>query len=172
MVGCYQRVGGASGGIMEGACHRDEQVRNGADGVRSAKTSSTKRCGVVDNVPGDYGRLVVISMLINLGTLSKAMWKDCCTMLYDHNNTSSPTSDLDADIANCYANPQGLVLAPNCQLLNCPNSKVLKSKRTHKTKFIRSIRRAHHRFLAERLNRQYTIHHFFDPSVPTPALYL
>ena len=30
--------------------------------------------------------------------------------------------------------------------------------------------RARRRFLAERLNRQYTIRHFFDPSVPTPAL--
>ena len=32
------------------------------------------------------------------------------------NNTSSPTSDLDADIANCYANPQDL--AADRQLLN------------------------------------------------------
>jgi hypothetical protein len=32
------------------------------------------------------------------------------------------------------------------------------------------LRRAHRRFLAERINRQYTIRHFFRPSVPTPAL--
>ena len=111
----------------------------------------------------------VISTLTNLGTFSKAMWKDRGTKLHDPNNTSSPTSDLDADIAHCYANPQDL-LAADRQLLNRPISKVLKSKRTHKTKFLRSIRRAHRRFLAERLERQYTIRHFFDPSVPTPAL--
>jgi hypothetical protein len=105
-------------------------------------------------------------MLKNLGTFSKAMWKVRCTKLHDPNNTSSPTSDLDADIAHCYAN----LLAADRQLLNRPISKVLKSKGTHKTKFLRGIRRAHLRFLAERLERQYTIHHFFDPSVPTPAL--
>ena len=109
----------------------------------------------------------VISTLTNLGTFSKAMWKDRCTKLHDpHNNTSSPISDLDADIANCYANPQDLFAADR-QLLNRPISKVLKSKRAHKTKFLRNIRRAHRRFLAERLNRQYTIRHFFDPSVLT-----
>jgi hypothetical protein len=53
----------------------------------------------------------VILTLINLGTFSKAMWKDRCTKLHDPNNTSSPTSDLDADIANCYANPQDLLAA-------------------------------------------------------------
>ena len=79
------------------------------------------------------------------------MWEDRCTKLHDPNNTSSPTSDLDADIANCYANPQDL-LAADRQLLNRPISNVLKFKRTHKTKFIRSICRAHRRFLAERLN--------------------
>ena len=127
-------------------------------------------------VPNPYNKTLqqlsawVISMLTNLGTFSKApMWKDCCTKLHDPTNTSSPTADIDADIANCYENPQDL-LAADCQLLNRPISKVLKSKRTHKTKFLRSIRRAHRRFLAERLNRQYTIRHFFDPSVPTPAL--
>ena len=47
----------------------------------------------------------VISTLTNLGTFSKAMWKDRCTKLHDPNNTSFPTADLaDADIANCYAN--------------------------------------------------------------------
>jgi hypothetical protein len=111
----------------------------------------------------------VSSTLTNLGTFSKAMWKDRCTKLHDPNNTSSPTSNLDADIAHCYAKPQDL-LAADGQLLNRPISKVLKSKRTHKTKLLRSIRRAHRRFLAERLERQYTIHHFFNPSVPTPAL--
>jgi hypothetical protein len=74
-------------------------------------------------------------MLTNLRTFSKAMWKDCCAKLHDPNNTSSPTSDLDADIAHCYANPQDL-LADDRQLLNRPISKVLKSKRTHKTKFL------------------------------------
>ena len=110
-----------------------------------------------------------ISTLTNLRTFSKAMWKDHCTKLHDPNNTSSPTSDLDADIANCYANPQDL-LAADCQLLNRPISKVLKSKHTHKTRFLRGIRRAHRRFLAEHINRQYTIRHYFDPSVPTLAL--
>ena len=56
------------------------------------------------------------------------------------------------------------LLAADRQLLN--RIKVLKSKRTYKTKFLR--RRAHRRFLAER--RQYC--HFFDPSAPTPALIL
>ena len=77
----------------------------------------------------------VISTLTNLGKFSKAIWKERCTKLYEPNNTSSPTSDLDA---NCYANPQDL-LAADRQLLNRPISTVLKSKRTHKTKFIRSI---------------------------------
>jgi hypothetical protein len=77
----------------------------------------------------------VISTLTNLGTFSKVMWKDRCTKVHDPNNTSSPTSDLDADIAHCYANPQDL-LAADRQLLNRPISKVLKSKRTHKTKFL------------------------------------
>jgi hypothetical protein len=78
------------------------------------------------------------------------MWKDRYTKLHDPNNTSSPTSDLDAGIAHCYANPQDL-LAEDHQLLNRPILKVLKSKRTHKTMFLRSIRRVHRRFLAERL---------------------
>ena len=50
------------------------------------------------------------------------------------------------------------------------NLQVLKSKRTHTTKFLRGIRRAHRRIITERLQRQYTLRHFFDPSVPTPAL--
>jgi hypothetical protein len=58
----------------------------------------------------------MISMLANLGTFSKAVWKDRYTKLHDSNDTSSPTSDLDADIANCYANPQDL-LAFDRQLL-------------------------------------------------------
>ena len=105
----------------------------------------------------------------NLGKFSKAMRKDRCTKLHDLKDTSFPTADLDAGIAHCYAKPQD-ILAADRQLLNRPISKVLKSKRTHKTKFLCSIRRAHRRFLAERLSRQYTIRHFFDPSVPTPAL--
>jgi len=111
----------------------------------------------------------VISTLTNLGKFSKAMWKDCCTKLHDPNNTSSSTADLDAEIAHCYANPQD-ILAADRQLLNRPISKVLKSKRSHKPKFLRGIRRAHRRFLAERLDRQYTIRRFFNPSVPTPVL--
>jgi hypothetical protein len=99
----------------------------------------------------------VISTLSNLGNFSKAMWKDRCTKLHDPNNTSSPTADLDAEIALCYANPQD-ILAADCQLLNHPISKVLNFKCSAKTKF-----------LAERLEWQYTIRHFFDPSVPTPA---
>ena len=76
----------------------------------------------------------VISKLTNLGTFSKAKWKDRCTKRRDPINTSSPTSDLDADTANCYANPQDL-LATDRHLLNRPISKVLKSKRTHKPDF-------------------------------------
>jgi hypothetical protein len=75
----------------------------------------------------------VISTLTNLGTFSKATWKDCCTKLHDPNNTSSPTSDLDADIANCYANPQDL-LAADRQLLNRLILKVLSFRRSCKTK--------------------------------------
>jgi hypothetical protein len=48
------------------------------------------------------------------------MWKDCCTKLHDPNNTSSPTADLDAEIAHSpYANPQD-ILAADRQLLNRP----------------------------------------------------
>jgi len=112
---------------------------------------------------------LVISTPTNLGTFSKAMRKDHCTKLHDPTNTSSPTSDLDADIANCYANPQDL-LAADRQLLNRPISKVLKFIRTHKTSWVYSIRRAHCRFLTESINRQYTIRHFVNPSVPTSAL--
>lgn len=96
------------------------------------------------------------------------MWKDRCTKLHDPNNTSSPTGDLDAKIALCYANPQDL-LAADRQLLHKPISKVLKSRRPAKTKFLRGIRRAHRRFIKERLERQYSIRHFFEPSVPSPA---
>ena len=111
----------------------------------------------------------LISTLSNLGNFSKAMWKDHCTKLLDPNNTSSPTADLDTEIALCYANPQD-ILAANCQLLNRPISKVLNSKCSAKTRFLRGIRRAHRRCLAERLEWQYyTLCHSFDPSVPTPA---
>jgi hypothetical protein len=48
----------------------------------------------------------VISTLSKLGNFSKAMWKARCTKLHDPNNTSSPTADLDAEIAHCYANPK------------------------------------------------------------------
>jgi hypothetical protein len=53
----------------------------------------------------------VISTLANLGNFSKAMWKDRCTKLHDPNNTSSPTADLDAEIAHCNANPQDILAA-------------------------------------------------------------
>ena len=62
------------------------------------------------------------------------MWKDRCTKLHDPNNTSSPTADLDAEIAHCYANPQD-ILATDRQLLNRPISKVLNSKRSVKPNF-------------------------------------
>jgi hypothetical protein len=39
------------------------------------------------------------------------VWKDRYTKLHDPNNTSSPTADLDAEIALCYANPQDLLAA-------------------------------------------------------------
>jgi hypothetical protein len=111
----------------------------------------------------------LILTLTNLGTFSKDMWIDCCTKLHDSNNTSSPTADLDAEIAHCYANLQD-ILSADRRLLNRPTSKVLKSKHAHKTKLLRGICHAHCRFLAEPLEMQYTMRHFFDPSVPTPAL--
>ena len=125
------------------------------------------------NVPNPYNKnpqpsAWVISTLSKLGNFSHAMWKDRCTKLHDPNNTSSPTADLDAEIALCYANPQDL-LAADRQLLHKPISKVLKSRRPAKTKFLRGIRRAHRRFIKERLERQYSIRHFFEPSVPSPA---
>jgi hypothetical protein len=67
------------------------------------------------------------------------MWKDRCKKLHDPNNTSSPTAGLDAEIAHCYANPQD-ILAADRQLLNRPIPKVLKFKRSTKTKFLRGIR--------------------------------
>jgi hypothetical protein len=125
------------------------------------------------NVPNPYNKnpqpsAWVISTLRKLGNFSHAMWKDRCTKLHDLNNTSSPTADPDAEIALCYANPQDL-LAADRQLLHKPISKVLKSRRPAKTKFLHGIRRAHRRFIKERLKRQYSIRHFFEPSVPTPA---
>jgi hypothetical protein len=167
------RYSGRTKLLVQQALH--EQERIGWDNTFRGYLSLT--WGLLEaphEVPNPYNKTPhssawVISTLTNLGTFSKAMRKDRCTKLHDPNNTSSPTSDLDADIANCYANPQDL-LAADRQLLNRPISKVLKSKRTHKSKFLRSIRRAHRRFLAERLNQQYTIRHFFDPSVLTSAL--
>jgi len=76
----------------------------------------------------------VISTLSKLGNFSKAMWKARCTELHDPNNTSSPTADLDAEIAHCYANPQD-ILAADRQLLHKPISKVLKSRRSAKPHF-------------------------------------
>jgi cellobiose phosphorylase len=64
----------------------------------------------------------VISTLTKLGTCSKAMRTDRNKKLHAPTNTSSQTSDLDADIANYYANPQDL-LAADPQLLNRPISK-------------------------------------------------
>jgi hypothetical protein len=125
------------------------------------------------DVPNPYNKnpqpsAWVISTLSKLGNFSKAMWKNRCMKLHDPNNTSSPTADLDAEIALCYANPQDL-LAADRQLLHKPISKVLKSRRPAKTKFLLGIRRAHRRLIKERLERQYSIRHFFEPSIPTPA---
>jgi hypothetical protein len=152
-----------------------EQERIGWDKAFRGYLSLT--WGLLENphdVPNPYNKnpqpsAWVISTLSNLGNFSKATWKDRCTELHDPNNTSSSTADLDAEIAYCYANSHD-ILAADCQLLNSPTSKVLKSRRSAKTKFLHGIRRAHRRFLAECLERQYTIRHFFDPSVPTPAL--
>jgi hypothetical protein len=104
-------------------------------------------------VPNPYNKTPqpsewVISTLANLGTFSKAMWKDRCTKLHDPNNTSSPTSDLDADIAHCYANPQEL-LAADRQLYSISLSRRPQIQ-THSQNQISC--------------------HFFDPSVTTPAL--
>jgi hypothetical protein len=96
----------------------------------------------------------VISTLSKLGNFGKAMWKARCTKLHDPNNTSSPTADLDAEISHCYANPQD-ILAADRQLLHKPISKVLKSRRSAKTTFLCGIRRAHRRFIKERLEMQY-----------------
>jgi hypothetical protein len=120
----------------------------------------------------------VISTITKLGTFSKAMWTDRNQKLHDPTNTSSRTSDLDAHIvsyyadahiANYYANPQDLLAAAR-QLLHHPISQVLRSRRATKTKWIRSIRRAHRRLLEDRTNRQHTIRHFFDRSVPPSDL--
>jgi hypothetical protein len=54
------------------------------------------------------------------------------------------------------ANPQDL-LAADRQLPHKPSSKVLKSRRPAKIKFLRGIRRVHRRFIKERLERQYSI---------------
>jgi hypothetical protein len=132
----------------------------------------------------------MISTLSKLGNFSKAMWKARCTELHDPNNTSSPTADLDAEITLCYANPQDL-LAADRQLLHKSISKVLKSRRPAKTKFLRGIRSAHRRFFkdaskgsiqsATSLNRQFPILHplilsfVFHKDVlsnPTPVLRL
>ena len=110
----------------------------------------------------------MISTLANLGTFSKAMWTENDQKLHDTTNTSSTTSDLDADIATYYANPQDL-LAANRQLLHRRISKVLRSRRSIKTKWIRNIRRAHRSFLTESTNRQHTLRHFFDRTVPSPG---
>jgi hypothetical protein len=97
----------------------------------------------------------VISTLSNLGNFS--------------GKTAARNSMIPiAEIAHCYANPQD-ILAADRQLLNRPISKVLNFKRSTKATFLHGIRRAHRRFLSERLERQYTIRHFFDPSVPNPA---
>ena len=111
----------------------------------------------------------MISTLTNLGTFSKATWTDRDQKLHEPTNTSSPTSDLNADIVNYYANPQDL-LAADRQLLNRPIAKILRFKRLTKTRWICSIHRAHRRFLEECTNRQHTMRHFFDRSVPPPGL--
>jgi hypothetical protein len=93
------------------------------------------------DVPNPYNKnpqpsAWVISRLSNLGSFSKAVWKARCTKLHDPNNTSSPTADLDAEIAHCYANPQDIIAADR-QLLHKAISKVLKSRRFAKTTFLR-----------------------------------
>ena len=160
------RYSGRTKLLVQQALH--EQASIGWDKAFRGYLSLT--WGLLENpheVPTPYNKnpqasAWVISTLTNFGKFSKAMCKDRCMKLHDPNNNSSPTSDLDADIAHCYANPQDR-LAADRQLLNRPISKVLKSRRAHKTKFLHGIRRAHRRFLAERLERQYTIRHFFDP---------
>ena len=110
----------------------------------------------------------MISTFTNLGTFSKAIWTDRNQKVHDPTRTSSPRADLDADIASYYANPQDL-LAGDRQLLHRPILHVLRSRRATKTKWIRSIRRAHRRLLKDRTNR-HTMRHFFDRSVPPPGL--
>jgi hypothetical protein len=97
------------------------------------------------------------------------MWTDRNQKLHDPTNTSSPTSDPDADIVNYYANPRDL-LAADRQLLHRPISQVLRSRRATKTNWTRSIRRAHRYLLKDRANRQYTMRHFFDRPVPPSDL--
>jgi hypothetical protein len=117
----------------------DEQERIGWDKAFRGYLSLT--WGLLETpheVPNPYDKTPqpsawVISTLTNIGTFSKAMWKDRCTKLHDPSDTFSPTSSLDADISHCYANPQDL-LAADRQLLNRPISKALKFKRMLKTR--------------------------------------
>jgi hypothetical protein len=102
----------------------------------------------------------VISTLSKLGNFSKAMWKVRCTKLHDPNNISSPTADLDAETAHCYANPQD-ILAADRQLLHKPISKVLKSRRSAKTTFLPSLKSASKGSIlsATSLTRQFPLLH-------------
>ena len=97
------------------------------------------------------------------------MWTNSDQKIHVPTNTSSSTSDLDADIVNYYANPPDL-LAADRQLLRRPISQVLRSRQATETKWIHSIRHAHPRLLKDRTSRQYTIRHFFDRSVPPSDL--
>jgi len=133
------RYSGRTQLLVQQALH--EQARIGSDKAFRGYLSLT--WGLLENpheVPTPYNKdpqasAWVISTLTNLGNFSKAMWKDRCTKLHYPNNTSFPSADLNAEIAHCYANPPD-ILASYRQLLNRPISKVLKSKRSAKTKFL------------------------------------
>jgi hypothetical protein len=104
----------------------DEQERIGWDKAFRGYLSLT--WGLLETpheVPNPYDKTPqpsawVISTLTNIGTFSKAMWKDRCTKLHDPSDTFSPTSSLDADISHCYANPQAM-WKDRCTKLHDPN---------------------------------------------------
>lgn len=69
----------------------------------------------------------MISTLTKLGAFSNSMLTDRIQKLHGPTNTSSPTSHINADIVNYYANPQDL-LAADRQLLRRSISQVLRSR--------------------------------------------
>jgi hypothetical protein len=109
------RYSGGTKLLVQQALH--EQERIGWDKAFRGYLSLT--WGLLESpheVPARYNKnpqssAWVISALTNLGKFGKAMWKDRRTKLHDPSNTSSPTADLDADIAHCYANPQDILAA-------------------------------------------------------------